>query len=174
VLVVELAALLHDVKDWKYSGSETAGADAVRAFLESRGCARELIERVVHVVAHVGFKNELGRAAGQQLQLTPELAVVQDADRLDAIGAIGIARCFTFGGARNRAIYDPARAPERNLTKEAYAAQRDAPSINHFFEKLLRLKELMKSEAGRRRAEARHAFMEAYLKQFFAEVAGEA
>jgi len=106
--------------------------------------------------------------------LNPVLAVVQDADRLDAIGAIGITRTFTYGGSRNRAIYDPSRPPIKDITKAQYMNQRDSPSINHFYEKLLRLKDMMKSKAGKRRALARHDFMLTFLQQFFKEVEGSA
>lgn len=108
-------------------------------------------------------------------QITPELAVVQDADRLDAIGAIGIARCFTYGGSRNRAIYDPSKPHIENITQEQYQNQKDqdSPSVNHFYEKLLKLKDMMKTEAGRQRAQKRHEFMEQFLSQLYAECAGK-
>jgi len=169
--VVELAALLHDIKDWKYSGSETAGIDAARQFLQIQHVPEDKIALIVKAIEGVGFKTELGK----KLEMFPELAVVQDADRLDAIGAIGIARTFTYGGAKNRPIYDPSVPPQKDLTKEQYMAQnKNAPTVNHFYEKLLKLKGLMKTEAGRRRAEQRHAFMEQFLERIFAECDGTA
>jgi uncharacterized protein len=167
--VVELAALLHDVKDWKYSGSEHSGADAVGAFLKDTQCPVNQAAAILHIVANIGFKTELGAPAQD---VTLEFAVVQDADRLDAIGAIGIARCMTFGGARNRVLYDPAIPPVENISKEAYV-QNTSTTMNHFYEKLLKLKGLMKSTAGRKRAEQRHEFMLQYLRQFDSECAGE-
>jgi len=177
LLVVELAALLHDIKDWKYSGSESAGGEAAAAFLKSHAIPQPIIDRVVHVVNSIGFKSELGsRGSGSgSVRMTIELGVVQDADRLDAIGAIGIARCFTFGGTKHRALYDPDNPPTINITKDQYVAQskaphgRGSPSINHFYEKLLLLKDLMKTDAGQRRAAARHAYTEQFLAQFKAE-----
>ena len=167
---VEVAALLHDVRDWKYSGSEDAGAEAVGAFLREQECDDAYVGRILRMVAHVGFKDEVGKAGmGGGLEGDVEAAVLQDADRLDAIGAIGIARCFTFGGRKNRALWDgPDGPPPRvGLTKEAYMAGADETNtLNHFYEKLLRLKGLMKTQAGRKVAEQRHAFMEAFLDQF--------
>ncbi len=173
-LTVELAALLHDIKDWKYSGSESAGSEAVREFLESERCAPSVVEGVVDVVERIGYKSELG--AGAEPKLTPVLAVVQDADRLDAIGAIGIARTFTYGGARNRALYDPAKKPhELGTTYEAYTKKgKNEPTVNHFYEKLLLLKDKMKTDSGRQLAKGRHEYMESYLERFYAEWDGEA
>ncbi len=128
---------------------------------------------VVAVIDGVSFKGELKRA-GDAAPLPLEVAVVQDADRLDAIGAIGIARCLTFGGARHRVLYDPEVPPIADLTHEAYSkSSTNATTINHFYEKLLKLQSMMKTAAGRRTAEGRHKFMEAYLHQFFAEWSGE-
>ncbi|KAK9803661.1 hypothetical protein WJX72_009151 [[Myrmecia] bisecta] len=168
---VEIAALLHDVRDWKYSGSETAGKDAVQEFLDAQGVEADLAQQILQIIAGVGFKDELARAPRQ---VSPELAVVQDADRLDAIGAIGIARCFTFGGRFNRMLHDPAVPPRVGLTKQQYTNRTvEQTTINHFYEKLLTLKGKMKTASGRRRAEQRHAFMEAFLKQFDAEWVAE-
>eukprot|EP01006_Ploeotia_vitrea_P007463 TRINITY_DN17130_c0_g1_i1.p2 TRINITY_DN17130_c0_g1~~TRINITY_DN17130_c0_g1_i1.p2 ORF type:complete len:208 (-),score=130.42 TRINITY_DN17130_c0_g1_i1:71-694(-) len=169
---VELAALLHDIKDWKYSGEHSAGEDAVRAFLEAEQVPAEVVDKVAHVVKFIGYKTELGLIGqGKEVPLTPELAVVQDADRLDAIGAIGTARTFTYGGMRKRAMYDPARAPIKNITQEAYIKQHSENNhtVNHFYEKLLKLTDMMKTDAGRKRAKQRHEFMELFLKQFYAE-----
>lgn len=172
LLIVELAALLHDVKDWKYSGDENAGANAAREWLMGvGGVGEEATEAVCEIVRGIGFKTELeggGRA------MSKEFMVVQDADRLDAIGAIGIGRTFCFGGARNSPMHVPDVAPLVDLTAEQYKAMRDDATrpntvINHFYEKLFKLKGLMKTEAGRRRAERRHDVMVEFVKQFLAE-----
>jgi len=173
LLVVELAALLHDLKDWKYAGSESAGPQAVTEFLLSVNCPDTILRQVVHIVTNIGFKNELSSNNKTSLSiLTPELAVVQDADRLDAIGAIGIARCFTYGGTRNRMLYDPDNPPIKDITKEQYIKQNSTnstASINHFYEKLLRLKDMMKTSSGKKRAIARHDYMKNFLDTFFQE-----
>eukprot|EP00775_Hariotina_reticulata_P004983 gene4985-5225_t len=173
MLVVELSALLHDLKDWKYCGPDEGAGDAIRAFLSSQGQQHALIQSVVDVVSCIGFKEELASGSGGR-HVSKEAAVVQDADRLDAIGAVGIARCFTFGGRFNRVLHDPDIAPRLNLTKEQYmAGSANATTINHFYEKLLKIKDLMKTEAGKQVAQQRHAFMEAYLQQFMAEWDGQ-
>ncbi|KAJ6419601.1 hypothetical protein OIU84_029669 [Salix udensis] len=119
-----------------------------------------------------GFKEELaGHANGE---FSPEFGVVQDADRLDAIGAVGIARCFTFGGSRHRVLHDPAIPPRPDLSKEQYMKKEEQTTVNHFHEKLLKLKDLMKTKAGQRRAERRHKFMEEFLKEFYEEWDGRA
>mmetsp|Transcript_13861 Transcript_13861/g.23423 ORF Transcript_13861/g.23423 Transcript_13861/m.23423 type:complete len:317 (+) Transcript_13861:334-1284(+) len=170
---VQLAALLHDLHDWKYSGSETAGAEAASAFLSEQGYPANMIEVVVSTIQRVGFKDELEGAPA--LPVWPELAVVQDADRLDAMGAIGIARCLTFGGSRSRVLHDPSVEPRHDLSKADYCdANFKQTTINHFPEKLLKLRGLMKTTAGRRMAEERHTVMEDYLDRFFREWAGQA
>lgn len=170
--IVELSALLHDIRDWKYSGSETAGVYAVREFLQQQKYPEDKIELIARVIEGVSFKNGLNKDA--KTEIFPELAVVQDADRLDAIGAVGIARTFCYGGFKNRAIYDPQYPPRLNLTKEQY--KQDSPhnhTINHFYEKLLVLKDGMKTETGQRMAQQRHDFMLAFLDQFFDEWNGK-
>eukprot|EP00455_Lapot_gusevi_P037382 TRINITY_DN4179_c0_g1_i2.p1 TRINITY_DN4179_c0_g1~~TRINITY_DN4179_c0_g1_i2.p1 ORF type:complete len:186 (+),score=56.04 TRINITY_DN4179_c0_g1_i2:320-877(+) len=175
--------------DWKYSGSETAGSEAARAFLEQHGYPEQRIQRVVYIIAHLGFKNQLAKLH-QQMQngadqkeekavededtvaLRRELHVVQDADRLDAIGAIGVARCLTFGGAHHRVLYDPdvPPVPADQLSKEVYTKSgRQQTSLNHFYEKLFRLKDLMNTESARRIAQQRDAFMHQFVDQFLAE-----
>ncbi|GAB5373433.1 hypothetical protein AAMO2058_001751300, partial [Amorphochlora amoebiformis] len=172
-LVVELAALLHDIKDWKYSKSETAGADAAFEFLQKQKCDPKVIKKVVEVMKNIGFKNELGNNG--KVNITPELAVVQDADRLDAIGAIGIARTFTYGGSKNRALYDPDIKPALNITKEEYMRKgRASPTVNHFYEKLLLLKGKLKTNSARELAEDRHKYMEEFLERFYNEWDGKA
>lgn len=180
--ICSLGALLHDVRDEKYSGSSTASGEFAEELLPRLGVAPEVVRRVVDVINGVSFKSELKRAeaagaagagAGLLTALPLEVACVQDADRLDAIGAIGIARCLTFGGARNRVLHDPSIAPSSSLSHEAYAkSSTDGTSINHFYDKLLHLKDLMKTEAGRRTAAQRHDFMVSYLDQFHAEWQG--
>ena len=171
----ELAALLHDLKDWKYSGDDDAGPEAAEAWLLEAGASGERAALVKVIVASIGFKTELGGSSPADELAGDErkaFEVVQDADRLDAIGAIGIARCFTFGGARGRSIHDPAEKPRLGLSKEEYKKSANTSSLNHFYEKLLTLKDRMKSAAGRAVAAERHAFMEAFLAQFHAEWEG--
>lgn len=174
--IVELAALLHDIKDWKYSGSETAGVDAAKNFLITEGYNdQDKLSAILFIIENIGFKTELGQresGAKSPVDRYPEFGVVQDADRLDAIGAIGIARTFTFGGAKNRAIYDPAIPYVEGLTKKQYMELK-APTVNHFYEKLLLLKDMMKTKSGKECAEGRHQFMSVFLKQFFLEVEGK-
>jgi uncharacterized protein len=121
---------------------------------------------VVHIIKHISFKNSFDKASEKFTSI--ELKVVQDADRLDAIGAIGIARCFNYGGFKNRALYDPEIIPNLNMTKEEYKKS-DAPTINHFYEKLLLLKDQMNTASGKKIATQRHVFMEKYLQQFYNE-----
>jgi len=162
-----LSALLHDIKDWKYSGSETAGADASRKFLEENNVATEIINDVCFVVANIGFSKELSgpaRNAPSESSLKI-LSVVQDADRLDALGAIGVARCLTYGGAKNRILYDPDLKPRENMTEKEYKSGQST-TMNHFHEKLFKLKSMMKTGTGRQIAESRQKFMENFVKQF--------
>ena len=167
--VVELGALLHDIADSKFhGGDETIGPRQARAFLESLGVEEEVVAHVENIVAHISFKG----GNHEQSFRSPELDVVQDADRLDAIGAIGIARAFTYGGHKNRELYNPAIPPNLNMTKEEYKKS-TAPTINHFYEKLLLLKDRMNTGTGRAIAERRHAFMEQYLEEFYREWEGE-
>jgi len=173
LLVIELAALMHDVRDYKYSGSDSEGVEAGKAFLAREGVDAALIDRVMHVIENVSFSKELARGlppkGSPPAPVKREVGCVQDADRLDAIGAVGIARCLTFGGARKRPLYDETVAPRAGLTAEAYR-QGSGTTLNHFYEKLLLLAPLMKTATGRQMAEERHAFMEQFLSQFHAEV----
>jgi uncharacterized protein len=169
MLVVELSALLHDIADAKFhDGDESIGPRKARAFLESIGAPASVIQHVVDIIANISFKG--GHNNG--VFYSPELGVVQDADRLDAIGAIGIARTFNYGGFKNRALYDPSVPPDLNMTKEAYKNS-TAPTINHFYEKLLLLKDRMNTATGRQLAMERHAFMETFLDKFYQEWEGE-
>lgn len=166
--VVALGALLHDIADSKfYNGDETVGPQVARTFLESQKVANTLINHVVQIIKNVSFK---GGNTTNTFH-SKELAVVQDADRLDALGAIGIARTFNYGGFKNRAIYNPEIPPQLNMTVEQYKAS-TAPTINHFYEKLLLLKDLMNTKTGRKLAQQRHQFMETFLEQFHKEWEG--
>ena len=170
ILVVQLAALLHDIADSKFhDGDETIGPRLAREFLITQQLPEAQLEQVIVIIENISFKG--GNQA--QTYFSKELAVVQDADRLDAIGAIGIARTFNYGGFKNRALYDPAIPPDLQLSKEAYKKS-TAPSLNHFYEKLLRLKDLMHTETARELAAERHQFMEQFLSRFYAEWEGEA
>ena len=166
LLVVELGALLHDIADSKFhEGDEMIGPKLAREFLFKHNLDSLVIEHVVNIIKHISFKNSLDK----NLSFTSkELEVIQDADRLDAIGAIGIARCFNYGGFKNRPLYDPTVVPNLNMSKEEYKAS-NSPTINHFYEKLLLLKDTMNTKTGKKIAENRHQFMELYLKQFYDE-----
>jgi uncharacterized protein len=167
--VVELAALLHDIADAKFNnGDEEIGPAKATQFLQSISVAEEIIKQVENIIRNISFKG----GNFTQYFNSPELAVVQDADRLDALGAIGIARAFNYGGFKNREIYNPAIAPDLGMTKESYKKSA-APTINHFYEKLLLLKNKMNTTTGKQMAEQRHLFMETYLEQFYKEWEGE-
>jgi uncharacterized protein len=165
--VVSLGALLHDIADPKfYNGDETVGPKVATTFLKEQKVHTLIIEHVINIIKHISFKNSLDKEA--KTFTSKELEVVQDADRLDAIGAIGIARCFNYGGFKNRALFNPAILPNLTMTKEQYKNS-DAPTINHFYEKLLLLKDQMNTASGKKIAAQRHTFMETYLQQFYNE-----
>jgi len=169
ILIVQLGALLHDIADSKFhDGDETVGPKKARLFLESKNVPEKTIDHVVNIIENISFKG--GHETKKFSSL--ELDIVQDADRLDAIGAIGIARTFNYGGFKNRAIYNPERQPNLNMSKEEYKNS-DAPTINHFYEKLLLLKDKMNTKTGREIAAQRHEFMELFLSQFYSEWNGE-
>jgi uncharacterized protein len=169
--VVSLAALLHDIADPKfYNGDETVGPRVATTFLKEQEVHTLFIEHVVNIIKHISFKNSLSETGAKFT--SKELEVVQDADRLDAIGAIGIARCFNYGGFKDRALYNPEIAPNLNMSKEAYKHS-TAPTINHFYEKLLLLKDKMNTITGKKIADNRHQFMEIYLQQFYDEWNGK-
>jgi len=170
ITVVSLAALLHDIADPKfYNGDETIGPRVASKFLLTHNVDSEIIAHVIQIIENMSFKNSFDL----NLAFTSkELEVVQDADRLDAIGAIGIARCFNYGGFKDRALYNPEIAPNLKMTKAEYKEAK-APTINHFYEKLLLLKDKMNTKTGRRIASDRHQYMEGFLKQFYAEWEGE-
>ena len=167
--VVQLSALLHDIADSKFhNGDETIGPKIARQFLESEKVTDAIINHVVLIIENISFK---GGNFDKKFH-SAELDVVQDADRLDAIGAIGIARAFNYGGFKNRALYDPEIAPNTNMTIDEYKNSQ-APTLNHFYEKLLLLKDKMNTSTGKKIAKERHRFMENFLAQFYAEWEGE-
>lgn len=167
--IVEMAALLHDIADSKfYNGDEEIGAIKAGCFLKTLPIKPCDTEHILNILKNISFKGGNFKQAFH----SPELNVVQDADRLDAMGAIGIARTFNYGGFTHRKLYDPEIAPVLNMSKEEYKKS-TAPTINHFYEKLLLLKERMNTETAKIIARQRHEFMLQYLDQFFKEWNGE-
>ena len=164
--VVALGALLHDIADSKFhNGDETVGPKIAREFLFKLNVDSTVIEHVINIIENISFK---GGNEAQKFH-SPELDVVQDADRLDAIGAIGIARCFNYGGFKNRPLYNPDIKPNLNMSKEEYKAS-TAPTINHFYEKLFLLKDKMNTKTGYKHClRKRHNFMLKFLEQFYKE-----
>ncbi len=170
--VVSLGALLHDIADSKFhDGDETIGPKIAREFLFKLNVDSTVIQHVVNIIEHSSFKSSLSKGDTQKFK-SLELDVVQDADRLDAIGAIGIARCFNYGGFKNRALYNPNITPNLNMTKEEYKSS-TAPTINHFYEKLLLLKDKMNTKTGKQIANERHTYMLSFLDQFYSEWQGK-
>lgn len=169
VFVVALGALLHDIADSKFhNGDESVGPKVASDFLRSEDVTEDVITHVIQIIGNISFKG--GKVARTFSSI--ELDVVQDADRLDALGAIGIARTFNYGGFKNRAIYNPDIEPNLEMTKEEYKAS-TAPTLNHFYEKLLLLKDKMNTETGKHLAQQRHNYMEQFLEQFYKEWSGE-
>jgi uncharacterized protein len=169
IQIVKLGALLHDIADSKFNdGDETIGPKVARAFLESQKVSEEIIVHVLNIIENISFKGGNFEKKFKSI----ELEIVQDADRLDAIGAIGIARTFNYGGFKNRQLYNPEITPKLNMSKEEYKKS-EAPTINHFYEKLLLLKDKMNTKTGKNLAQERHKFMELFLSQFYAEWDGE-
>ncbi len=165
LIVVELAALLHDIADHKFhNGDATVGPRVAGKWLTQLGVETEIIEHVQEIIRDVSFKG----ANVQTPMRTIEGKIVQDADRLDAMGAIGIARAFAYGGYKKRELYNPERSPTEHSNFEAYKSD-TGPTVNHFYEKLLLLKERMNTTTGKKIAEERHTFMEVYLQRFYAE-----
>ena len=168
-LTVMLAALLHDIADSKFNhGDEEIGPAIAGDFLKGLDIPTEKISHIQQIIRNISYKASLGTVDFH----SKELDIVRDADRLDAIGAIGIARAFTYGGYKNRVMYDPEIAPETDLSKEDYKNS-VSPTINHFYEKLLLLKDLMKTTTGIEMATQRHQFMLLYLEQFYSEWSGK-
>ncbi|KMQ65603.1 phosphohydrolase [Chryseobacterium angstadtii] len=163
--VVELSALLHDIADPKFhNGDETIAPKIAREFLEGQQVPEDVIEKVLFIIKNISFKNR-GEAPAE---LPIELKIVQDADRIDAIGAIGIGRTFNFGGFKNNPMYDPEIQPSLNMSKDEYKKS-NGTTINHFYEKLLLLKDLMNTGKGKEIAQERHDYMLGFLDQFFKE-----
>lgn len=169
VNVVKLGALLHDIADSKFhNGDESIGPKMAREFLESENVDEVTIQHVIDIIENISFKGGNTEKTFSSL----ELNIVQDADRLDAIGAIGIARTFNYGGFKNRPLYNPNIAPKLRMSKEEYKNSQ-APTLNHFYEKLLLLKDKMNTKTGKQIAQERHRYMEGFLSQFYAEWDGE-
>ena len=164
-LIVGLGALLHDIADSKFhQGDETIGPKIAFEFLSTLEIDPQIIKQVIAIIENISFKG-----GNFEKQFTSkELEIVQDADRLDAIGAVGIARTFNYGGFKNREIYNPEIAPNLKMSKEEYKNS-TAPTINHFYEKLLLLKDKMNTETGKKIAQQRHEFMQTFLEQFYNE-----
>lgn len=168
LLVCQLGALLHDIADSKFhNGDEEIGPKKARKFLESHDVTEKIIQQVILIIENISFKG----GNSQKTFNSIELQIVQDADRLDAIGAIGITRTFNYGGFKNRTIYNPEIKPNLTMSKEEYKNSK-APTINHFYEKLLLLKDKMNTESGKKIALKRHEFMETFLEQFYEEWEG--
>jgi uncharacterized protein len=169
--VVELGALLHDIADWKFHNGDTEiGPRTAQTWLEGLGVAPEAVEKVVYIVRHISFRG----GTNKHVMETIEGKIVQDADRLDAIGAIGIARTFTFGGSAGREMHNPSIKPTDFQSFEEYAKKvKGNTTINHFYEKLLLLKDRLNTESARKAAQKRHDFMEQFLEEFYAEWEGK-
>lgn len=164
--IVQLGALLHDIADAKFNnGDESIGPKKAREFLKKQYVDEDIIIHIENIILFISYKSSLDTS---KKFTSAELDVIQDADRLDAIGAIGIARCFNYGGFKNRSLYDPAIEPNLEMTKEQYKKS-TAPTINHFYEKLLLLKDKMNTKTGQLLAKDRHRYMEGFLQQFYEE-----
>ena len=169
ITVVKLAALLHDIADSKFNnGDETIGPKIAREFLETENLDEPTIQHIIAIIENMSFKGGNFEKKFSSI----ELDIVQDADRLDAMGAIGIARAFNYGGFKNRPLYNPNIAPNLHLSKEEYKNS-VSPTLNHFYEKLLLLKDKMNTETGKQIAQERHHYMQGFLSQFYAEWDGE-
>ncbi|MES2747177.1 MAG: HD domain-containing protein [Bacteroidota bacterium] len=169
ITVVQLGALLHDIADSKFNdGDETVGPKVAREFLQSQNVSEAIITHVIAIIENISFKG----GNFEKKFTSRELEIVQDADRLDALGAIGIARTFNYGGFKNRTLYNPDILPNLNMTKEEYKKS-EAPTLNHFYEKLLLLQDKMNTDTGKKIAQERHRFMEVFLEQFYGEWNGE-
>lgn len=167
-LIVSLGALLHDIADYKFhSGDEEIGPKKAERFLKTQNLSPEMINSIIKIIENVSFKG----GNFERRWNSPELEIIQDADRLDAIGAIGIARTFNYGGYKNRKIYDPESQPDLEMTPEKYKKS-NAPTINHFYEKLLLLKDRMNTSTGKKLAANRHDFMLMFLERFYKEWEG--
>lgn len=167
-LVIALAALLHDIADWKFSGDEHASGRLAAEWLAAQEVSQDTISHVVSIIDTLSFKS-----ADQPRMATLEGRIVQDADRLDALGAIGVARTFAYGGWKGTPMHDPDLPPRVGMSAEEYRAHHGT-TVNHFYEKLLLLRDLMNTATARQVADERHAFMEAFLARFYREWEGDA
>ena len=167
---VKLAALLHDIEDWKFNdGDEEAGPNAARAWLESCGAEEELIQNIMRIIRDLSYK---GEDTANMISL--EGMLVQDADRLDAVGAVGIARCFAFGGAFGNEFYNPTIPPRLNITGDQYKDRHaKSTTVNHLYEKLFRLKEMYNTEEAKRIGLERHEYMKQFIKQLLVDCDGQ-
>ncbi len=168
IFVVKLGALLHDVADFKFNdGDETLGGKVAQEWLKQSGVDEQTISQVIHIVDNVSFKG-----LGVDSKMTSlEGKIVQDGDRLDAMGAIGIGRTFAYGGHVGRLLYDPHGKAKKHKNFEEYKKESDS-TVHHFYEKTLHLKDLMNTKTGKKLAQARHKFLLGYLKEFYAEWGG--
>ncbi|HSW79303.1 MAG TPA: HD domain-containing protein [Candidatus Saccharimonadales bacterium] len=171
LFVVELGALLHDIADWKFTDGDTSiGPRMTKEWLESLKVDEQVIENVVEIVEHISFRG----GTNKHVLSTLEGKIVQDADRMDAIGAIGIAKTFAYSGVHKRQIYDPDNPPKKYKNFDEFRSKmHDTSTINHFHEKLLLLKDKMNTKTGRAMAEHRHKYMEQFLEEFYAEWDGK-
>ena len=169
LFIVELGALLHDIADWKFhKGDESIGPAKATALLKKYNVEESIIDQVCEIIKHISFKG----AAVENKLTSLEGKIVQDADRLDAIGAIGIARAFAYGGFMKRSMHNPSEAAREDKDKESYF-KNQSTTINHFYEKLLLLKDRMNTVSGKKLAEDRHRYMKEYLERFYKEWNGE-
>lgn len=168
--VIEFAAVLHDIADTKFhQGSEEDGGNMASDFLVEKGFEPRRAEEVRYIINHLSFKKHFEKERAKSV----EFQIVQDADRLDAMGAIGIARAFNYGGYKNRKMYDPEIPPENYESAEAYKSS-DAPTLNHFYEKLFKLRDLMNTASGKKLARERHDYMVLFVDRFLKEWQGQA
>lgn len=174
LFIVEMSALLHDVGDYKFfNGNEEQGQNVLAQFLHSLHLPPKITRDILDIAINISYMKTLtDEKPFSSSRKSPEFMAVSDADRLDAIGAIGIARTFTYGGYYHRPIYNPDIPPNPNISQDEYITT-EAPSINHFYEKLLKLKDMMYTDSGKKLAQGRHQFLKIYLKQFYAEWNGE-
>jgi uncharacterized protein len=170
LFIVEMAALLHDVGDPKLHGGDTTIAPKlIGDFFSTLELNPEQVKHIMHIISYMSFSKHL---SGTQVEKSLEFQIVQDADRLDAIGAVGIARTFAYGGSKGQPMYDPNIKPNTGLDAKTYHTNKD-PTINHFYEKLLLLKDLMNTATAKQMAQERHTYMERYLEQFYEEWDGK-
>ncbi len=173
MFIVEMASLLHDVGDYKfYAGDEKEGQKAIAGFLHSLLLDSSIIQKILNITENISFMKTLAKGFNVRAdEYSVEFKAVSDADKLDAMGAIGIARVFTYGGYYRRPIYDPDIPPNPHISQEEYKTTEN-PSLNHFYEKLLKLKDMMYTDCGKKLAQGRHDFIVEYLKRFYQELRG--